>query len=206
MLTCGVISPHPPIIIPEIGGKEIVKVRKTIYALEEAAKMLAVTKPDSLLIISPHLEYGYAVPLYYLGKNLKPGIEVEKILVTNSSYEYYYHLGKKYGEEIKKSKKRTAVIASGDMSHVLKTDGPYGYDPAGPKLDALIAKAVRENDVKSLLHIEAELLEGGAECGLRSILFLFGVFAGSDYLTEVMSYEGPFGVGYMVAVFTIKQT
>ena len=205
MLTYGVISPHPPIIIPEIGGKEIEKVRGTISALEEAAKMLAATKPDRLLIISPHLEYGYAVPLYYLGKNLKPGIKVEKILVTNSSYEYYYHLGKKYGEEIKKSNERTAVIASGDMSHVLKTDGPYGYDPAGPKLDALIAEAVRAKDVKRLLHIDAKLLECGAECGLRSILFLFGVFAGSDYLTEVLSYEGPFGVGYMVAVFTLKQ-
>lgn len=206
MLTYGVISPHPPIIIPEIGGKEIEKVKKTISTLEEAAKMLATTKPDRLLIISPHLEYGYAVPLYYLGKNLNHEIEVEKILVTNSSYEYYYHLGKKYGDEIKKSNKRTAVIASGDMSHVLKADGPYGYDPAGPKLDALIVKAVREKDVKSLLHIDAELLEGGAECGLRSILFLFGVFEGSDYWTEVLSYEGPFGVGYMVAVFTMKQT
>ena len=205
MLTYGVISPHPPIIIPEIGGKELEKVRGTISALEEAAKMLAATKPDRLLIISPHLEYGYSVPLYYLGENLKPGIKVEKILVTNSSYEYYYHLGKKYGEGIKKSNERTAVIASGDMSHVLKPDGPYGYDPAGPKLDALIAKAVREKDVKSLLHIDAELLECGAECGLRSILFLFGVFAGSDYLTEVLSYEGPFGVGYMVAVFTMRQ-
>ena len=205
MLTFGVIAPHPPIIIPEIGGKEIEKVKKTISALELAAKKLAATKPDQLLIISPHREHGYEVPLYYLGKHLAPNTELEEILVTNPSYEYYFDLGKQYGEEIDKSNNRTAVIASGDLSHVLKDDGPYGYHPEGPELDEIIVKAVIERDVKRLLKIDYEFLQRGAECGLRSILFLFGVFAGKNYSTEVLSYEGPFGVGYMVATFTVRQ-
>lgn len=204
MLSFGVIAPHPPIILPEIGGAEIEKVRKTISALELAAKQLAATEPDKLLIISPHREHGYSVPLYYLGKGLAPETELEKILVTNSSYEFYYELGKQYGEKIEKSHKRTAVIASGDLSHVLKAEGPYGYDPAGPKLDGIIVKAVGERNSKRLLKIDEEILQSGAECGLRSILFLFGVFEGKDYTTDVLSYEGPFGVGYMVATFKIS--
>lgn len=205
MLIFGVVSPHPPLIIPEIGGKDIEKVRKTTAALEAAAKKLAAAKPECIVIISPHPDHGYEVPLYYLGKELAPAIEVEKILVTNPSYEYYYELGKQYGKEIEKTDKRTAIIASGDLSHVLKTDGPYGYHPAGPMLDKLVVKAVRERDAESLLHLDPSFLENGAECGLRSILFLFGVFEGRDYATEVLSYEGPFGVGYMVATFALRQ-
>lgn len=204
MLTFGVISPHPPIIIPEIGGKEIEKVQRTTSALKLAAKTMAASKPERIVIISPHREHGYQVPLYYLGKDLAPNIEVERILVTDSSYEHYFELGKRYGKEIEKSGKRTAVIASGDLSHVLKADGPYGFHPAGPKLDEIIVKAVSDRDAAGLLKIDQELLRNGAECGLRSILFLFGVFEGKNYSTEVLSYEGPFGVGYMVATFTLS--
>lgn len=205
MLFYGVISPHPPIILPEIGGQQLEIVQDTIRALKTAAMSLAAAKPERLLMIAPHREHGFNVPLYYLGQDLNRQIEIEKILVTKASYPYYFDLGKQYGEAIEKSAKRTAVIASGDLSHVLKAEGPNGYHPAGPKLDALIVKAVREKDVESLLTMDEELRENGAECGLRSILFLFGVFDGRDYETEVLSYEGPFGVGYMVATFTIGQ-
>lgn len=203
MLTFGVISPHPPIILPEIGGSKIQEVQKTISALEQAAKQLAAAKPDRLLIISPHEQHGYDVPLYYLGKNLASGTEVEKILVTYPSYGYYFELGKSYAQEIDASSKRTAVIASADLSHVLKADGPYGYNSAGPLLDHFIVNAVREGDVEQIFQIDPFLFQDSAECGLRSILFLFGVFADKRYSTEVLSYEGPFGVGYMVATFSL---
>lgn len=199
MLVYSVISPHPPIIIPEIGGAEIEKVKKTISALESAAKELEKTKPEKIVIISPHTEHGFGVPLHYLGKNLPKEIKLEKILVTNPSYEYYFKLGKQYGQKIREKKERIAIIASGDLSHALKEEGPYGFHPAGPKLDKIIVDAVKDNDVDSLLNISLDTLERGAECGLRSILFLFGVFNGTNYDTKVLSYEGPFGVGYIVA-------
>ena len=203
MLVFGVISPHPPIIIPSIGGRETQKVAKTISALEAAARQMADAKPGKVIIIAPHREHGYEVPLYYLGRHLDPNIETEKLLVTNPSYHFYYDLGQQYGTEIVRSRQRTAIIASADLSHVLKDEGPYGYHPAGPQLDQIIVKAVKEKDVNGLLRIDSELLRNGAECGLRSILFLFGVFSGQDYSTEVLFYEGPFGVGYMVATFSL---
>jgi AmmeMemoRadiSam system protein A len=58
------------------------------------------------------------------------------------------------------------------------------------------------NDAQALLKIEPEVLEDGAECGLRSILFLLGVLTKTEHKTNVLSYEGPFGVGYMVATYT----
>ena len=201
MLIFGVISPHPPLIIPEIGGKDIERVKRTVAALESAAERLAAAKPDRLLIISPHEGHGYEVPLHYLAKQLPSNLELEKILVTEPSYEHYYEWGKRYGEACDQSDQRTAIIASADLSHVLKPEGPYGYHSAGPLLDKLVVKAVKEKDAGQLLRLDAGFLERAAECGLRSVLFLMGAFEGREYEAEVLSYEGPFGVGYLVATF-----
>ena len=202
MLVFGVISPHPPLIIPEIGGKDIERVKRTVSAMETAAERLSAAEPDRLLIISPHEGHGFEVPLHYLGKPLPSNLEMEKILVTEPSYGYYYEWGKRYGEACDQSDQRTAIIASADLSHVLKPDGPYGYHSAGPLFDKLVIKAIKEKDARQLLQLDAGFLERAAECGLRSILFLMGAFEGRAYEPEVVSYEGPFGVGYLVATFT----
>lgn len=201
MLVYGVLSPHPPIILPEIGGPELEKVEKTIGALWRAAQELAKTDPEKIVIISPHEAHGFEVPWYYLGKNLSANIEVEKILVTQRSYDYYFELGKNYGKSLTNSKKRTAIIASGDLSHVLRENGPYGFNPAGPKLDKIIVKAIEKKDLNTLLKIDPKILDDGAECGLRSLIFLMSAFKNTAYKPKVLSYEGPFGVGYAVATF-----
>ncbi|CZR08699.1 AmmeMemoRadiSam system protein B [Trichococcus ilyis] len=204
MLVFGVISPHPPLIIPEIGGKDIERVKRTVAALEIAAEKLAAAKPERLLIISPNEGYGFEVPMHYLGKQLPADLETEMILVTEPSYEHYYEWGKQYGDACDRSDRRTAVIASADLSHVLKPEGPYGYHSAGPLLDKLVIKAVQEKDAAQLLRLDPGFLERAAECGLRSILFLMGAFEGKAYEAEVLSYEGPFGVGYLVATFSLS--
>ncbi len=48
------LSPHPPLIIPEVGGKERKKVKKTINSLEEMSKEFANKDLDLLITISPH--------------------------------------------------------------------------------------------------------------------------------------------------------
>ena len=203
MLVFGIISPHPPLIIPEIGGKDIERVKRTVAALEMAAERLAAAKPDRLLIISPHEGHGFEVPMHYLGKKLPADLETEMILVTEPSYEHYYEWGKRYGEVCDQSDRRTTIIASADLSHVLKPEGPYGYHSAGPLLDKLVIKAVMEKDAGQLLRLDPGFLERATECGLRSILFLMGAFEGKAYEAEVLSYEGPFGVGYLVAAFSL---
>jgi len=43
------------------------------------------------------------------------------------------------------------------------------------------------------------------ECGLRSFSFLLGILeeAKIDWKAEILSYEAPFGVGYLVANFKL---
>ena len=48
------VMPHPPIIFPEIGKGEEVKIKKTIDACREVARRIAELKPDTIVLTSPH--------------------------------------------------------------------------------------------------------------------------------------------------------
>ena len=96
----------------------------------------------------------------------------------------------------------TLFVASGDLSHALTHEAPAPYDPRGKLFDDEVVQLLGTGDFLGLTRMDSILLEGAAECGLRSFITLGG-FLGDDALVDprVLSYEGPFGVGYMVARF-----
>jgi aromatic ring-opening dioxygenase LigB subunit len=87
------------------------------------------------------------------------------------------------------------------MSHRLKEDGPYGFHPSGPKFDQEFIKYLKNKDTKSILEMDETFLEEAGECGLRSFCSLLGALEElrASWQVDVLSYEGPFGVGYLVA-------
>lgn len=91
---------------------------------------------------------------------------------------------------------RFALLASGDLSHRLRKDGPYGFHPAGPVFDNALKDALAQGSPKPLLELAPATLAGAGECGLRPALVLLGL---AKNPVEVLSYEGPFGVGYCTA-------
>jgi len=204
MLVFAAITPHPPIILPQIGGSDLAKVKKTVMAMKKLSKIFEKSRPEKVLIISPHPspEHGAQVPLYYLMKNHK-SLPVEELSITFDSNRNHYQWGQKEGKKIKENPKRTAFVASGDLSHCLKADGPYGFNPAGPLFDKKLIELIKKKDIKGILDLDPNLIENAAECGLRSICFLFGILEEQKFKPEILSYEGPFGVGYLVANFKI---
>ena len=58
-----------------------------------------------------------------------------------------------------------------------------------------------EFDLEALLALDNSLIERAGECGLRSIWIMAGALDGCEVKSEVLSYEGPFGVGYGIARF-----
>ena len=58
-------------------------------------------------------------------------------------------------------------------------------------------------DTEGILNLDSELIERAGECGLRSFVILLGVLDGLEIKPEILSYEGPFGVGYLVASFEV---
>jgi aromatic ring-opening dioxygenase LigB subunit len=92
------------------------------------------------------------------------------------------------------------LLASGDLSHRLTRDAPSGYSPAGKKFDEAVVKALSSTDPQPLLALSPEETEDAGECGLRSVMAMLGLCRGAGKTIQVLSYEGPFGVGYCNAV------
>ncbi len=251
----GCICPHPPLLIPEVGGSSIRRVAATKQALERLAEL--VGEPETAVVISPHtdgygdahvvrtaprlhgdfgrfrrpeaafsydndlpfaelllalagdskklrvvpddgdvLDWGVLVPLSFL--------RVQRVVSLSivSSYSEHRALGQLVRRCAEELGRDTLFLASGDLSHALTHDAPAPYDPRGKLFDDEVVRLMRSGDFVGLSMMDPILLEGAAECGLRSFITLGG-FLGDDATADpkVLSYEGPFGVGYLVAHF-----
>lgn len=151
---------------------------------------LAAQLPEAVLHLEK-LDHGALVPLYFLQEAGWQGKLVEMSMPQNDPERY----GQKIGSILKDFTERIALIASGDLSHRLKEDGPYGLHPSGPKLDQWIVKSLAK-DPSEIKRIPEKLAEEGGECGWRSLRLALSVQEG---MPKILSYEGPFGVGYLVA-------
>ncbi|GAB6178865.1 AmmeMemoRadiSam system protein A [Desulfotomaculum defluvii] len=144
------------------------------------------------------LDHGFMVPLYFLAK-----AEVHLPLVPCSmgvfSSEKLYSFGVAVKKAAEVNQTKVAVIASGDLSHRLTPEAPAGYDEKGKEFDQAIVSLIKAMDVYGLLSLEEDLCERAGECGLRPITMMLGALDGLACKSGVLSYEGPFGVGYMVA-------
>ena len=199
------ISPHPPIILPSVGSPEDrEKVKNTILALEKLGKELKEKNPDEIIISAPHPDWGFNVPLFFLAKDFKG--EIQTYLIGFGEPKFYFEKGKGVYKSIsqRSNSQKVALIASGDMSHCLKEEGPYGFHPDGPEFDKALIDNLTRKDLVKILKLNEMYPEAG-ECGLRSFCFLLGILEASriSWQPEILSYEGPFGVGYLVANFKL---
>ncbi len=96
------------------------------------------------------------------------------------------------------------LLASGDLSHRLTPDAPAGYSPVGKNFDATVVEALSATDPRPLLEFSPAATEDAGECGLRSVMAMLGLCGTLGGKIEVLSYEGPFGVGYCNAVCDIQ--
>ena len=118
----------------------------------------------------------------------------------------HYELGQYIRDTAQKLNRRTVVIGSGDLSHRLKEDGPYGYQKEGPEYDARIMNVMEKGEFGELLDFSEDFCDKAGECGHRSFLIMAGAFDRTKVQAERLSYEGPFGVGYGVCVYTAAGT
>jgi AmmeMemoRadiSam system protein B len=144
------------------------------------------------------LDHGALVPLYYLHEAgwRGPIVVIGFTLQSNEKHLAFGHAIVNAGAAINR---RLALVASGDLSHRLIVDGPYEFEPTAHLFDEQIVEAIADGDSSRVINIDPDLRNRAGECGYRSILIALGTVADlRDH--QVLSYEGPFGVGYMVAV------
>lgn len=149
------------------------------------------------------LDHGSMVPLYFLAKHL-PDIRIVLISFSDLDYGKHFEFGKAIHEAIANANRNIGLVASGDLSHRLTPDAPAGYSPSGKKFDDLIIGLLETGNADEILRIDSNLIEAAGECGLRSIIIVLGALSATEYKFEKLSYEGPFGVGYLVGKFLIS--
>jgi AmmeMemoRadiSam system protein A/AmmeMemoRadiSam system protein B len=257
-----VAVPHPPLIFPEVGKGKEQEIQRTIDAYRKAMRFLADGKPDTIVIISPHMrwysnyfhvesapvikdkfvqfgapqvemtatadaefvnaldklcrahnfpagtlgeqehniDHGSFIPMRFLSE-VMADYKVVRIAISGLSVLHHYLLGHIINEVSAKLGRKTAIIASGDLSHRLLAEGPYGFTKEGPEFDKKITEVLDKADFLQMMQMEPELCEAAGECGYRPFVIMGGAFDARDVKSELLSYEGPFGVGYGVATF-----
>ncbi len=268
MISYGVLSPHAPVLIREIGKEKVQAVQATEQALQKMARDLLASQPDTILFLTPHgnvfmdcitylsgghlegnlagfgqpdmrtsqvndvrlvetiaelaavhnlefigvdaslaarheldinLDHGIMVPLYFLEQAGMHNLPIAAISIGMLDNYELYGFGRLIQEASNRLNKRVAVVASGDMSHRLKEEGPYSFHPDGSRFDLRIKQALSTGDVQAILGIPADLRSNAGECGYPSLVILLGTLDGYHVETNLLSYEGPFGVGYLTA-------
>ncbi len=263
------LAPHPPLLIPRVGGKQIEQVLQTKEALVQLAQTVVDVNPDVVVVISPHgpvfqdgivvnfaptaegdfanfgvpeeklqflvdglfagavqdeaeelevpiipltidlvkrfrlttgLDHGALVPLHYLKKAGWHG-KIVPVTMGILPLDKLYSFGLAIQRAAQNLGRRVAVIASGDLSHRLSPDAPNGFNPRGQEFDAAITQALEAGDVVGLLEVTPELREEAGECGYRPLVMMAGAVDGYRLEPRLLSYEGPFGVGYAVALW-----
>lgn len=259
-----IITPHPPVLLPEIGGGREREIAATDRAMRTAAETVAAWQPDVIIVSSPHtilyrdyfhiapgdgavgdmsrfgapevriqasydtllreeiirraeaeglhagtlgqrdpeLDHGVLIPLYYLRK---AGVRCPIVRMGLSGFSPldHYRLGKCVQDAVNALGRRAVFLASGDLSHKLKADGPYGYAPEGPQFDDAVTRTMASGDFLEFLTIDPALCERAAECGLRSFQMMAGALDGLAVEPQLLSHEGTFGVGYAIALFPV---
>ncbi len=146
------------------------------------------------------LDHGTMIALHFIQQYYQD-FKVVRMGLSGFSPAEHYRLGRVVQQAAAKLGRKVVWLASGDLSHKLKEDGPYGFVPEGPAFDKRITSDFARGDLVDVLAMDTSLSERAAECGLRSFQMMTGALDRTKVQTELLSYEGPFGVGYGVAAF-----
>lgn len=154
--------------------------------------------------LTAQLDHGALVPLWFL-QAAREGELPPVVLVNMSGLPLleHYALGAAMQRAVQASGKRVAIIGSGDLSHCLSDEAPGGYHQDAHRFDAAVAELLRSQQVQNLPALE-ELASVAGECGLRPLAVFLGCFEGLPGQHQVLSYEAPWGVGYLVATRQVE--
>lgn len=218
--TIVVVSPHAP----HMNDRFVLSARKSLYGdmrrfhapqvsvhkdvdLDFATRLYAESVRKTIPVVMSddedlYIDHGTLVPLYFVEKEYS-NYKLIIISLSELSYEDHYTLGRCIAKAASESSENIVLIASGDLSHRLIPDGPYGYVEQGPVFDERITELLRESRLEEIRKIDPKISVPAGECGLRSFIIMSGALSGQSFSTNFMSYEGPFGVGYAVCEFQL---
>ncbi len=149
------------------------------------------------LTSNEELDYSFTIPLLLLTSHLTHTWKLIPISPSNLDGQSHYEFGHQLKQVLHAEQHRIAVIASADLSHALSETSPGGSSLHGPRFDELMRSALGTHDIQALLSLPSDTIEKSAQCGYRPIMTLLGALQDLNVKPHILSYEQPFGVGYI---------
>ena len=148
----------------------------------------------------PSLDHGTLVPLYFIRQKYRSG-KIVRIGLSGLPFADHYRFGMMIKDAVAKTGTRAVFVASGDLSHKLRAEGPYGFAPEGPVYDERIMRTLGTAQFDELFGYDETFCDKAAECGHRSFVIMAGALDGVSVTAEALSHEDVTGVGYGVCTF-----
>ena len=151
----------------------------------------------------PALDHGTMVPLYFITKKYTD-FKLVRIGLSGFSLATHYRMGQLVSTVADELGRRVVYVASGDLSHRMKEDGPYGFHPMGPVYDERIMDVMGRGDFDELMDFDEALCNHAAECGHRSFVMLAGALDKKAVRIEKLVHQAETGVGYGICTFYVE--
>lgn len=148
------------------------------------------------------LDHGTMVPLYFMEQKWKD-YQLVCIGLSGLSLTEHYKLGQIIKKAAESLKRKIVIVGSGDLSHCLKEDGPYGYKKEGPMYDNEIMEIMENGDFLRLFDFTEEFRSSAGECGHGSFVIMAGALDQTAVNVRRLSYQDVTGVGYGICVFEV---
>ncbi len=149
------------------------------------------------------LNYAAAVPVELLTQRL-PKVKLVPVSYSELDAKAHFQFGQALKDVVMESPKRIAIIAAGDLSHSLTSESPAEFSPDGLAYDKKIQELISTKNTTGLLRLEDDFVNNAKETNYKVLCMLFGLIERVSVKPEILSYEAPFGVGYLNANFVIK--
>lgn len=146
-------------------------------------------------------DHGSFVPLYFIKRHLGKEVKLVRMSFSALDHETHVDYGRAMGRAFDQEEKRIVFVASGDLSHRLRTTGPYGLNRKAPPFEEDVLGYLALGELDKFAELDPDLCEDVGECGIRSICILAGIMEGREFVPRLLSHEEPFGVGYAIASF-----
>ena len=151
------------------------------------------------------IDYGLTIPLYYLIESLIGAKFIALHPSADASLSPHLNFGKLLQKIFKETDKKIALIASGDLSHKISNDSPVGVSPRAKEFDHTLIHLLKHKKINEITALEEDLSREAEECGLKPITMLLGMIYRVPYTPRVLSYEHPFGIGYLTMDMELKK-
>ena len=146
------------------------------------------------------LDHATMVPLWFI-RRFYDGFKIVRIGLSGLPLTEHYRLGQLIAKASEMTGRRVVIVASGDLSHKCRAEGPYGFAPEGPEYDARIMDVCGRAAFGELFDFDETFCERAAECGHRSFVIMAGAFDGLAVRAQALSHQDVTGVGYGICTF-----